>query len=57
VAELSLRTKGPARTRMTASIGVAVFDGHPDYQRLVDKAAAALDQAKKAGGDRCQVAG
>jgi diguanylate cyclase len=56
VAELSLRTKGPARTRMTASIGMAVFDGHPDYQRLVDKAAQALEQAKRDGGDRCQTA-
>lgn len=36
------------------SIGVAQFDGHPDYQRLLDRADGALRQAKAEGGNRCR---
>lgn len=56
VAGLHLRTTGLAGTSVTVSIGVAVFDGHPDYQRLVDRAEQALRQAKQAGRNRCQLA-
>ena len=56
VAELNLRTTGLAGTSVTVSIGVAVFDGHPDYQRLVDRAEQALRQAKLAGRNRSQLA-
>ncbi|CUJ15578.1 diguanylate cyclase [Achromobacter xylosoxidans] len=38
--------------RITASIGVATFDGHPDYAYLIDRADKALYQAKQAGRDR-----
>lgn len=38
--------------RITASIGVASFDGHPDYAYLIDRADKALYQAKQAGRDR-----
>ena len=34
---------------LSASIGVAVFDGHPDYERLMARADAAMYQAKHAG--------
>lgn len=34
--------------KVTLSIGVAAFDGHPDYQRLVDRADKALFAAKHA---------
>ncbi|PKO59531.1 MAG: diguanylate cyclase [Betaproteobacteria bacterium HGW-Betaproteobacteria-13] len=34
---------------VTASIGVAAHDGHPDFQHLVDRADKALYQAKAAG--------
>ncbi len=37
---------------VTASIGVATFDGHPDYAYLIDRADKALYQAKQAGRDR-----
>ena len=56
VAGLHLRTTGLTGTSVTVSIGVAVFDGHPDYQRLVDRAEQALRQAKQAGRNRCQLA-
>lgn len=38
--------------RITASIGVAAFDGHPDYVYLIDRADKALYQAKQSGRDR-----
>ncbi|WP_107315994.1 diguanylate cyclase [Achromobacter xylosoxidans] len=38
--------------RITASIGVATFDGHPDYAYLIDRADKALYQAKQEGRDR-----
>ncbi|MNT43247.1 Diguanylate cyclase DosC [compost metagenome] len=37
---------------VTASIGVATFDGHPDYAYLIDRADKALYLAKQAGRDR-----
>lgn len=48
-----LRVGGHASTTITVSIGVAVFDGHPDYQRLLDRADEALRRAKAEGRDRC----
>jgi diguanylate cyclase len=57
IAGLPLRTGGPAGTSVTVSIGVALFDGHPDYQRLVDRAEQALRQAKQDGRNRCRLAG
>ncbi len=38
--------------QVTASIGVATFDGHPDYAYLIDRADKALYKAKQAGRDR-----
>jgi len=38
--------------RITASIGVAAFDGHPDYAYLIDRADKALYKAKQSGRDR-----
>lgn len=43
-------------TRISASIGVAVFDGHPDYARLVNRADTALYRAKNAGRNRVVLA-
>jgi diguanylate cyclase len=42
--------------RITASIGVATFDGHPDYAYLIDRADKALYRAKQAGRDRSEAA-
>jgi diguanylate cyclase len=38
---------------VTVSIGVASHDGHPDYQRLIDRADSALYEAKNGGRNRC----
>lgn len=39
--------------RTTVSIGIAVHDGHPDYQRLINRADDALYRAKQSGRNRC----
>ncbi|ADV26862.1 diguanylate cyclase [Pseudoxanthomonas suwonensis 11-1] len=44
------------RLQLSASIGVAVQDGHPDYERVLARADAAMYQAKRAGRDRVVVA-
>ena len=41
---------------LTASLGVAVQDGHPDYERVLSRADAAMYQAKRGGRDRVVVA-
>ena len=41
---------------VTSSGGVATFDGHPDYQRILRQSDAALYRAKTAGRNRVQVA-
>ena len=42
--------------RVTVSIGVAEFAGHPDYAVLLDAADKALYRAKSAGRNRCEAA-
>ena len=42
---------------LSASIGVALQDGHPDYERVLARADAAMYQAKRGGRDRVCVAG
>ncbi|MBJ6135497.1 GGDEF domain-containing protein [Ochrobactrum sp. Q0168] len=39
---------------VTLSIGIATFNGHPDYTHLVDAADQALYRAKQAGRNRCE---
>jgi diguanylate cyclase len=39
----------------TVTIGAVAFDGHPDYQRLLDRADAALRTARAGGTNRCCV--
>lgn len=46
----------PQVVKVTLSIGIAGFDGHPDYQRMLDRADKALYAAKHAGRNRCVVA-
>lgn len=43
--------------QVTVSIGVATFNGHPDYQMLLRRADAALYQAKHLGRNRVELAG
>ena len=52
--ESELGGKAPG-LRLTVSIGVSVYDGHPDYQLTVDRADAALYQAKQNGRNCCVV--
>ncbi len=40
------------RLRLTVSIGVATYDGHPDYQHLIEQADQALYAAKSEGRNR-----
>ncbi|THF60757.1 diguanylate cyclase [Pseudothauera nasutitermitis] len=42
--------------RATASIGIALHDSHPDYQRLINRADDALYRAKHEGRNRCMSA-
>ncbi|OHC61796.1 MAG: hypothetical protein A2040_14515 [Rhodocyclales bacterium GWA2_65_19] len=41
--------------QLTVSIGIAVFDGHPDYQYVINTADAALYEAKNSGRNCCVV--
>jgi diguanylate cyclase len=41
---------------VTASIGLAGFDGHPDFQNLFNRADKAMYEAKNGGRNRCFVA-
>ncbi|WP_305805533.1 GGDEF domain-containing protein [Stenotrophomonas sp. YIM B06876] len=41
---------------ISASIGVALYDGHPDYERVMARADAAMYQAKKEGRNRTVMA-
>lgn len=51
-AELFKLPKG-GELQLTISIGVAAYDGHPDYQQLLQRADQALYQAKHAGRNCC----
>ncbi|MDD2775429.1 MAG: diguanylate cyclase [Gallionella sp.] len=41
------------RTPVTVSIGIATYDGHPDYQTVIKDADSALYRAKHAGRNCC----
>lgn len=41
---------------VTVSIGVAAYNGHPDYERIIKDADDALYRAKKGGRNRCELA-
>lgn len=56
ISQLVPRTRGGASTALTVSIGVASHDGHPDYLRLLERAEAALRQAKAAGRNQVVLA-
>lgn len=45
-----------SRASITASIGVATFNGHPDYRYLIEAADKALYKAKQKGRNRCESA-
>jgi diguanylate cyclase len=47
---------GGKTLRVTVSIGVALSDGNPDYQRVIERADKALYTAKNSGRNRCVLA-
>lgn len=48
---------GEQQVTLTVSIGMALYDGHPDYQHVVRRADKALYEAKNNGRDQVMVAG
>lgn len=51
-----LQLSNQQNLRVTMSGGVATFDGHPDYDHLINRADKALYQAKEQGRNCCLVA-
>lgn len=56
ILDTPVRTPSHASTTVTVCVGAAPFDGHPDYQRLLDRAGEALRLAQTRGGNRCALA-
>lgn len=52
----ALRVGDGKNVPVTVSIGVAAYNGHPDYERIVKDADDALYRAKKTGRNRCEAA-
>lgn len=55
VAETPIQLADGKTMSITASIGLAHFDGHPDYQNLVSRADEALYRAKRNGRNRVEL--
>lgn len=56
VEQLMVRAAGDLAPQLTMSIGVAPFEGHPDYEHLLRRAESALARAKGEGGNCVAVA-
>ena len=56
VASETFRLPQEATLRVTTSIGLALFNGHPDYQQLLRRSDTALYQAKNNGRNQVVVA-
>ena len=56
IAEETFRLPQDANLHLTASLGLALFNGHPDYQQLLRRSDAALYEAKHNGRNRVIVA-
>lgn len=52
IEETEMLLPNDRRLRVTVSVGIAASDGHPDYERIVERADAALYQAKNGGRNR-----
>ena len=56
VANETFRLPQDVTLQVTASIGLALFNGHPDYQQLLRRSDDALYQAKHNGRNQVVVA-
>ena len=56
ISDSPLKLRDGRKLPVTASIGVAIQDGHPDYERVLARADAAMYQAKRDGRNRVVVA-
>lgn len=56
IAATPLQVSGDSAITLTASIGVAGFDGHPDYEHLMARADAAMYAAKNGGRNQVVLA-
>lgn len=54
IAQQPMKLPDGAHQSVTLSIGVAAFNGHPDYSHLVNAADRALYRAKQGGRNRCE---
>ncbi|WP_435627169.1 diguanylate cyclase [Candidatus Ferrigenium straubiae] len=52
-----LRVGDGQTTQVTTSVGIATYNGHPDYETMLKDADGALYEAKEAGRNRCVVSG
>ncbi len=52
IADTPVQLSDGQQLHITTSIGVALYDGHPDYERVMARADAAMYQAKKQGRNR-----
>lgn len=57
LAERDLRLADGTGVQVTASIGIAGFEGHPDYIQLIEAADRALYRAKQSGRNQSVIAG
>ena len=56
IAETRIMLPAGKAITVTASLGLALSDGHPDYERTIQRADAALYEAKNAGRNRVVMA-
>ena len=56
IQETTIGTRPGSSFNFTVSIGCALYDGHPDYQRFIDAADTALYAAKNSGRNRVYLA-
>ena len=56
IAQTPISLPDDRQLRVTASIGIANFDGHPDFQHLLNRADKAMYEAKNGGRNRCVLA-
>jgi diguanylate cyclase len=54
--ETAFSVGGNNKIHITASIGFAAYDGHPDYKRMISRADAAVYEAKATGRNQCMLA-